>query len=227
LDEALALAIASGCVFFLAPARAIRAEAAYLAGDDSQAMAEARAASDLALERGHRGYGELAYWQWKCGGSPVLPEGIFPAFAEQIAGKWAAAAAAWDALGCPYEAARARAEGDDEAALRAALAAFDQLGARPAAALARSRLRELGVRRVPRGPRPSTRSHPAGLTAREVDVLRLLAEGRSNQEIAQCLFRSTRTVENHVAAILTKLGASNRAEARKSALLLGIAPQSE
>jgi DNA-binding CsgD family transcriptional regulator len=228
LDEALALALASGSAYFLAPARSIRAEAAILAGNNREAMAEVRAATDFGVERWHRrNSGELAYWQWKCGDALAVPEAISPLFARQIAGEWAAAAAGWDALGCPYEAAQARAESDDETALRAALVTFDRLGARPAAALTRDRLRELGARRVPRGPRPSTRSHPAGLTAREVDVLRLLAEGYSNQEIAERLFRSTRTVENHVAAILTKLGAKNRAGARNAAGLLGIVPQSE
>ena len=80
---------------------------------------------------------------------------------------------------------------------------------------------------MPRGPRPSTRANPAGLTARERDVLAVLAEGSSNQEIAARLFLSPRTVENHVAAILAKLGAATRADAVSAARSLGILPQSE
>jgi DNA-binding NarL/FixJ family response regulator len=54
---------------------------------------------------------------------------------------------------------------------------------------------------------------PGGLSRREAQVLRLIAAGRSNQEIADSIFRSPNTVANHVRAILAKLGAANRAEA--------------
>jgi DNA-binding NarL/FixJ family response regulator len=66
-----------------------------------------------------------------------------------------------------------------------------------------------------------------GLTAREVDVLTLLARGYSNQKIAGCLFLSSRTIENHIAAILSKLGATTRAEAAARAEQLEIIPQSK
>jgi DNA-binding NarL/FixJ family response regulator len=54
---------------------------------------------------------------------------------------------------------------------------------------------------------------PDSLTARELDVLRLIAEGRSNQEIADALVISIHTVTNHVKSILSKTGAANRTEA--------------
>jgi DNA-binding CsgD family transcriptional regulator len=54
---------------------------------------------------------------------------------------------------------------------------------------------------------------PFGLTARELEVLRLLAEGKSDREIAEALFIGLRTVETHVSNLLAKLGAHNRAEA--------------
>jgi DNA-binding NarL/FixJ family response regulator len=76
--------------------------------------------------------------------------------------------------------------------------------------------------RIPRGPRGETRANPAGLTARQVDVLRLLGEGFTNAEIASQLVVSVRTVESHVAAVLDKLGAASRREAVASAADLGV-----
>ena len=72
-------------------------------------------------------------------------------------------------------------------------------------------MRELGLR-VPHGPREATRANPAGLTARQLEVLALLAEGLTNAEIADRLVVSPRTAEHHVAAVLTKLGAATRRE---------------
>ena len=56
-------------------------------------------------------------------------------------------------------------------------------------------------------------AYPNGLTEREVDVLRLIASGKTNQEIGDELFISARTVANHAANIFNKTGAANRAEA--------------
>src|SRR5213592_567127 len=95
-------------------------------------------------------------------------------YAHELAGDWAGAAAAWRELGCPYETALALASSGEEGAMREALDLLQQLGAAPAAAIVARRLRERGVRSLPRGPRPSTQSNPAGLTARELEVLVLL-----------------------------------------------------
>jgi DNA-binding CsgD family transcriptional regulator len=228
LDEALLLASPSASLYRLGPIYAARAEAAWLAGNPAGAAVEARYAYDLAADHGQRWYaGELAYWRWKGGEISEPPSNIAEPFAWQIVGDWERAAAAWDELGCPYEAARARTEGSDATALLAALAVFDDLGARPAAALARGRLRALGVRGIPRGPQPATRANPAGLTRREVDVVTLLTRSYGNQEIADRLFLSPRTVENHIAAILSKLDVSTRADVAARAEQLEIIPQSE
>jgi DNA-binding NarL/FixJ family response regulator len=96
------------------------------------------------------------------------------------------------------------------------------LQARPAAAIVSRRLRELGVRGVTRGPRPSTRGNSAQLTARELEVLRLLSDGLRNATIAERLFLSSRTVENHVSAILRKLNAHSRGEAVAEAARLAL-----
>lgn len=64
-----------------------------------------------------------------------------------------------------------------------------------------------------RGPYAKTRQHPIGLTNKEQQVLKLLVTGASNQQIAESLSRSNRTVENHVSSILSKLNVDNRVEA--------------
>ena len=99
---------------------------------------------------------------------------------------------------------------------------LDELGARPLATVVRRRLRALGMTRIPRGPRDETRVNPAGLTARQVDVLRLIGQGCTNAEIASQLVVSVRTVDSHVAAVLGKLGAASRHEAVACAAELGV-----
>ncbi|HEY5869742.1 MAG TPA: response regulator transcription factor, partial [Candidatus Tectomicrobia bacterium] len=65
------------------------------------------------------------------------------------------------------------------------------------------------VRSQPHSPQP----YPGGLTQREVEVLRLIAVGKSNRDIAEALFVSPNTVANHVRSILTRTGTTNRTEA--------------
>jgi DNA-binding CsgD family transcriptional regulator len=212
LDEALDLATQMGILQRLAPAHAARAEAAWLRGEGEQTLAEARAVYELAVSRQHPWFtGELAYWRWRAGEPVSLPEWAARPFALQIAGEWQAAAEAWEGLGCPYEQARALAEGDAAAQVQA-LELFDRLGARPAAEALRQRMRT-GGGPVPRGPRSATRENPFGLTARQLEVLQLLAEDLSNAEIAARLHISAKTVDHHVSAVLAKLDVRTREEA--------------
>jgi DNA-binding NarL/FixJ family response regulator len=140
----------------------------------------------------------------------------------QAGGRWREAAAAWEAAGYPYEHAAALAESPDVPQLLTALGMLDELGAAPLATLVRRRLRALGVTRIPRGPLGETRVNPAGLTARQIDVLQLLGKGYTNAQIASQLVVSVRTVDSHVAAVLDKLGAADRREAAARAAELGV-----
>jgi DNA-binding CsgD family transcriptional regulator len=223
LDEARDLALRTGTVQRIAPMHAARAEAAWLEGRSDETAREAAAGLPLALAKHQAGFAaELLFW---CRRRDAQTE--IPAFCAQhpcaleAAGRWQEAAQAWRALGCPFETARALADGD-EAAQREALAAFEWLGARPMVERVRRRLRAAGVRGLRRGPRSSTQQHPAGLTSKEVAVLALLAAGLRNKEIALRLSRSARTIDHHLEAIFAKLGVATRAEAVSAAYRLGV-----
>ena len=222
LDEALQLATGTQTLQRLGPVRAARAEAAWLADDRERTAVEARAAWDLAVRHRHSWHtGELAYWRSRAGDRVRLPSWTARPFALQIDGDWRRAATAWDRLGCPYERARALADGD-EAARLAAVEAFDRLGARPDMERLRQRLRAEGVRRIPRGPRPSTRQNRFGLTAREVEIVALMAGALTNGRIGARLHISPKTVDHHVSAILAKLGVDSRQEAARLAVQHGL-----
>ncbi len=224
LDEARTLALATGELQRIVPVAAVRAEAAWLRGNQEQCLAEARVGYDLALTRRYPWkLGELSSWMWRAGDLTQAPGQIAEPFARQIAGDWRGAAALWAQIGCPYEQALALADGDAEA-MRNALALFERLGAQPAVALVRRRLRQQGIGGIPRGPRPSTRTNQAGLTSRQLEVLSLLAEGLSNAEIASRLFTSSKTIEHHVSAVLAKLGVHSRAQAIGAAHQLELIP---
>ncbi len=155
----------------------------------------------------------------------VPPDGTGPP--ERLAA-WDAATAAWDAVRQPYQAARTL-----FAAARTALAVADgrRLAAvrlRRAAGLAASlgtsplagEIASLALRADVSLAGSGAGNAPAGLTGREFEVLRLVAAGQSNREVAAALFISPKTASVHVSNILAKLGAASRTEAAAKALAL-------
>ncbi|MGH9246945.1 MAG: helix-turn-helix transcriptional regulator [Acidimicrobiales bacterium] len=183
--------------------------------------------------------------QERCGSVPVPPETtayLAQARAERIRvggrrdpGAWAEAGDQWHALGRPYPTARCRvrqAEAeigssgnreeatrllDDAAHVAARLGATPLLGA--VEQLARRARLPLAAGRTAGG---ASGSGAHGLSARELEVLALLAEGRTNRQIAETLFISERTAGVHVSHILTKLGVANRGQAAAAARRLGL-----
>jgi DNA-binding CsgD family transcriptional regulator len=231
LDEARDLALATGDIQYIAPMAAARAEWRWLQGDLAGCVMEARVGLQATSHLRLPGYdGALAVWLWRSGApmeSMEAPTNTPALYTAQIAGDWRAAADAWERLGCPWEQALALLDGD-EAAQREALAIFERLGATPAAEIARRKLRQAGARGLSRGPYRVARANSQGLTHRQLEVLPLLAEGRSNAEIAERLSTSPRTVEHHVSAVLAKVNAHSRAEAVRRAYELGLlAPTSK
>ena len=124
----------------------------------------------------------------------------------------------WDALGIPYEVATTRTllgqalrdTGDQTGAVESFTAAavlFDEIGARLDARLLAG---------------DYTPKLPSGLTPREAEVLRLIAAGMTNNEIASSLYLSIKTVSRHVSNIFTKIGVTSRAAATAFAFEHGL-----
>jgi DNA-binding CsgD family transcriptional regulator/tetratricopeptide (TPR) repeat protein len=222
LREAWRIAVPLRECQWIGPAAAALAEAAVLDGDPAAVVTEVTEAYELARLFGSvADRAELAYWLGRVG-RPVGGQGLSHPYALLADGRWREAAEVWRVAGYRYEHAVALAESPEAGDQLAALAVLDALGAEPLARLVRARLKTLGVARIPRGPTHATRVNPAGLTERQVEVVRLLAQGMTNAEIAGHLVLSVRTVDSHVAAALEKLGTRTRKEAVALAAGLGI-----
>jgi DNA-binding CsgD family transcriptional regulator len=175
----------------------------------ARALAHASAPRQpLALLAAHRLLGELDTAAGRHAGAAVHLAAAL-ALAEACAAPYERAltllaqAALHGAVGAPAAA---------RVALDASRALLEPLQSRPALARAATLAARLFLLQ------PAAPAYPCGLTAREVEVLRLLAAGRSNREIAAALFVSARTVERHLEALYRKLDARNRTEAAAFAL---------
>lgn len=224
LDEAWSIAGATGEAQRLLPAALARAELAWLAGEPERGRADLDAVATLAEERG-RGWEHalVALWRRRLGAESCVPAIDLPdPIRHELEGRPEEAAAAWRSAGDPYAAALALATSARVDSLRRALAELEALGAPATADRLRVELARRGHAEFARRPRRSTRARAHQLTAREVEVVALLAEGLSNAEIADRLFIAAKTVDHHVSSILGKLGAANRARAGHLARQAGL-----
>jgi DNA-binding NarL/FixJ family response regulator len=224
LDDAWQLASRFGEPMRLLPAAAALVERAWLKGDHARVDAcrdLLRASTQPGLEWAR---GELATWLRRL--DPSAPLDLAADVAEpyrlQLAGDFEAAATAWEQLGAPYEQALALIDAGSSDSTRAGVDILDRLGADEVAAKVRLDLRRRGITTIPTRRRSSTRANPAGLTNRQVEILRLLADGSTNGEIAQRLFLSAKTVDHHVSALLSKLQVTGRREAVRRGAELGL-----
>jgi len=225
LDEAWALATNAAELQRLVPVAAARAEARLLEGSPDLVAAETDPVLAPALAHGPAAStGEILVLRRRAGITDPPCEGALPApWALELAGRHREASAAWGLLGFPYERAWAMVGGSDDDLARAGLVALRDLGAAAAATMAARHLRDRGVPGLARGPRAATARTPYGLTARQLEVLVLLASGLRNSEIADTMVLSERTVDHHVSAVLAKLGVQTRAQAARLATRDGLA----
>jgi DNA-binding CsgD family transcriptional regulator len=216
------LAVGTGEQQRLVPVAVARAEAAWLADDPAGIGAAVTAAWPVALAHPRRWVlGELSWWALLAGRPRAGVEPVAEPFRHMLAGRFEAAAAEWARLGCPFWSAVSLGFAADAADARAGLHLADEISA-PAVRAALARDRHARGLPVPRGPRATTRANSLGLTAREADVLALVADGLTNAEIAQRLFLSEKTVGHHVSAVLRKTGEPSRARAVAAARRAGL-----
>ncbi len=200
-------------VEMIVPIKAALAEAFWLQNKLNQIIDDVESVYNKIKNRDNPfAIGELAYWLWKGNRIFEIPKKIAKPYLLQIKGDWKFAAKMWEELQCPYEQAMALSEGNEQA-MKSAIEIFDRLSAFAASQHIKHKMREQGVRSIPKGPRITTRKNLAGLTARQVEVLHLLGKGLSNNEIGIRLFISPKTVDHHISAILSKLNMHSRFEA--------------
>ncbi|MFE0753471.1 ATP-binding protein [Inquilinus sp. NPDC058860] len=223
LQQALQEGLPTGEPQRIIPVRLALTEAAWLAEDLDAGRAQLAALAAMGLDAfSPWDVGELAVWWRRCGMAEALPAPetrMLEARSAELRGDPSAAATEWTRLGLPYEAALALMQvrdADAGAALAGAVTMLEAVEARSAAALTRKLAQRLGVTvqlpKARRGPYTAARHHPLGLTQNEQQVLALIAEGKSNKEIARNLSRSPRTIEHQVSAVLGKFSAANRME---------------
>jgi DNA-binding NarL/FixJ family response regulator len=153
---------------------------------------------------------------------------VDPPDEDELVAAWERTVVGFESMGHPYETARSQARlaevlrasgrtAESRTLLESARATATELGAAPL-------LGSLGRGGEVRQPRSADSRRDTALTARELEILSLVAQGRSNGEVARQLFISVKTVSVHVSNILAKLGAAGRTEAAAIARRDGLLP---
>lgn len=191
------------------------AEISWMTGTEDARVAAAHTLDDDGTEWGT---GSLAVWRARLGWSTQTGPIAAP-YRLSLDGRHADAARWWSDAGDPFASAMCWLDSDEPAR---GVTMLDGLGAAGTADRARALMRERGCATVPQRPRPTTRVNPGGLTNRQLEVARLVAEGLSNSEIAKRLYISSKTADHHVSAVLAKLGMTSRREVLAQGVELGL-----
>jgi DNA-binding CsgD family transcriptional regulator/GTPase SAR1 family protein len=222
IDDAWRLASRYGEPLRVLPAAAAIAESAWLSGTSDDRLDECRRLLDSGPVTGLEwARGELAIWLHRLEPS-VQADGVAHPYRLLLDGRFELAADEFHRLSTPYDAALALVDSGEADLARRGLDVLDRLGAAAVAAKIRRDLRSRGLAVVPARRRSTTLANPAGLTSRQIEVLRLIGEGLTNAELAERLYLSAKTVDHHVSAILAKLDVPGRRDAIRRGRELGI-----
>ncbi len=220
LDAAWMLVQSYGELIRLLPACAAIVERVWLTGCPDERTEVGRKLLIAGVRPGLEwARGDLAVWMRRVDPSLDVPhiDSLAEPYRLQLTGQHREAAECWASLSVPYEQAMSLIDSGDPTEVRVGLDLLDRLGADAVAAKVRLDLRARGVATVPARRRSTTLDNSAGLTGREVEVLRLLNAGLTNAELAERLYISHKTVDHHVSAIISKLHVRNRREAVRAA----------
>lgn len=218
LQSALENALSVDELQYIAPIRSALVELAWYNNNPSAAMEHLESAATLADQVSPWLMAEFYFWATRCG--YTVPKQLIDCFPSPyqllFAGKSVDAADAFERLGVPYLAAACLSDCTDVNALAHAA----DLARKMQAERLLEKLRDTANRaklniaalKNTRGPYSAARQHPLGLTQKEQQVLALLVNGANNQEIAEQLSRSKRTIEHHVSSIFSKMNVDNRVD---------------
>jgi DNA-binding CsgD family transcriptional regulator len=191
------------------------AESAWLRDDAAGCIAVVEQALGACANLSAWDRGELVCWLHRAGGRVDRPGRVAPPCRAELDGDLDAAAHAWATHGMPRHQAHVLLQAGRPEGIGAAIAIFDRVGAVACARHGRKLARKLastGVKGIKTGPRAAARSNRFGLTPKEQHIASYVAHGLSNQDIAERVSRSERTIEHHVSTVLGKLGARRRSD---------------
>lgn len=222
LGDAWALACRFREPIRMLPVAAAIVELCWLTGESDDRLTECRELLTRGPVTGLEwSRGDLAVWLRRLGDG-IEVAGVAEPYRMLLDGAFQAAADDFHRRSMPYDAALALIDSGDPVCAARALDILDRLGADAVAGKVRRDLRSQGVSAIPARRRAATLANPAGLTARQIEVLRLLGDGLTNVELAERLYLSVKTVDHHVSAILGKLDVTKRRDAVRKARELGV-----